>query len=160
MVALDACVEASRAQGVPVVVETAAESDLAHFLRLGADLVIYSGSKDLLGPTGGLVLGRRALVDAVRAQSSGIGRAMKIRKEAIVGMVDAIDGHMAMDHASSRRTPVRRPIGRSAARVARRHGARGSRDAPAGHRAGRTPVPWSAADMDVIEGALRALRSA
>src|SRR5262249_55506646 len=61
---------------------------------------IYSGSKDLRGPTGGVVVGRRGLVDAVAAQSRGIGRAMKIGKEAIAGIVKAIEEQTARDSAS------------------------------------------------------------
>jgi D-glucosaminate-6-phosphate ammonia-lyase len=102
MLSLEACVDAAHANTVPVIVDAAAESDLERFVRLGADLVVYSGSKDLLGPTGGIVVGRRAFVNAVHAQSHGIGRAMKVSKETIAGIVRALDEHAARDPAARR----------------------------------------------------------
>lgn len=102
MLTLDACVHLAHANAVPVIVDAAAESDLQRFVRIGADLVVYSGSKDLLGPTSGIVLGRRALVDAVSAQTDGVGRAMKVGKESIVGIVAALEERATQDAAPRR----------------------------------------------------------
>jgi L-seryl-tRNA(Ser) seleniumtransferase len=43
------------------------------------------------------VIGRRHLVDAVRAQQKGIGRSMKLSKEAIVGVLAAIEERQRLD---------------------------------------------------------------
>jgi len=102
MLSLANCVEAAHQFGVPVIVDAAAEDDLAQFTGMGADLAIYSGSKDLRGPTAGVVVGRRRLVDAVAAQSRGIGRAMKVSKEAIAGVVKAIQDQTVRDSAADR----------------------------------------------------------
>jgi len=102
MVPLSACVEIAHGCGVPVIVDAAAEHDLQRYVRLGADLVVYSGAKDFEGPTSGIVCGRRTLVDAVSAQSRGIGRAMKVSKEAIVGLVQALEDHRGADRAGRR----------------------------------------------------------
>jgi L-seryl-tRNA(Ser) seleniumtransferase len=65
------------------------------YLSLGADLVAYSGGKIIRGPqTAGLLVGRRDLVRAAWANSAphhAFGRAMKVSKEEIVGMVCAVE---------------------------------------------------------------------
>jgi len=102
MLSLGDCVDVARASGVPVIVDAAAEEDLRRYIARGADLVIYSGSKAFAGPTSGIVCGRRDLVDGVRAQHRGIGRAMKIGKEAIAGLVQALDEYAAADRQAVR----------------------------------------------------------
>jgi len=111
MVPLPACVEIAHGCGVPVIVDAAAEHDLERYVRLGADLVVYSGAKDFEGPTSGIVCGRRTLVDAVAAQSRGIGRAMKVGKEAVAGLVQALEDHRGADR-TARRAEERAIVGR------------------------------------------------
>ena len=76
---------------VPLIVDAAAEEDLTAYYNMGADLVIYSGGKAIEGPTSGLVLGKHQFVEWVKLQSNGIGRAMKIGKEGILGLTCAIE---------------------------------------------------------------------
>lgn len=92
---IETVVDEAHARGVPVIVDAAAEQDLRKYIRAGADLVIYSGQKAIGGPTSGVLVGTEMLVRAARAQTAGIGRAMKVSKEAIVGLVVALDvyGH-------------------------------------------------------------------
>jgi D-glucosaminate-6-phosphate ammonia-lyase len=97
MRSLQECIEVAHQESVPVIVDAAAESDLQRFTRAGADLVIYSGSKDFLGPTSGFVCGRRTYIEAVRAQMRGIGRAMKVSKEAVAGLIQALEDFTARD---------------------------------------------------------------
>jgi seryl-tRNA(Sec) selenium transferase len=56
----------------------------------GADVVLVSAQKYLAAPTAGLVLGDAALVAAVDAQHGGIGRGMKPSKEALAGVIAAL----------------------------------------------------------------------
>ncbi|MDZ7277174.1 DgaE family pyridoxal phosphate-dependent ammonia lyase [Pantoea eucrina] len=86
--------EVARAHGVPLIVDAAAEEDLHSYYRAGADLVIYSGAKALEGPTSGLVIGRRQYVEWVKRQNRGIGRAMKVGKEGILGLTQAIEDYL------------------------------------------------------------------
>lgn len=76
---------------LPLIVDAAAEEDLTCYYQMGADLVIYSGGKAIEGPTSGLVMGKLQMVEWVKAQSAGIGRAMKIGKEGILGLTCAIE---------------------------------------------------------------------
>jgi uncharacterized pyridoxal phosphate-dependent enzyme len=75
---------------IPVIVDAAAEYDWSGLLRQGADLIIFSAQKALLGPTAGIVAGRNDLVRACYHQEYGIGRAMKAGKESIVGTIAAM----------------------------------------------------------------------
>ncbi|MFH1568147.1 MAG: aminotransferase class V-fold PLP-dependent enzyme, partial [Gemmatimonadota bacterium] len=92
--------------GVPLVLDAAAElppaDNLNAFLRQGADLVIFSGGKDIAGPNdSGILCGRADLVQAAAMQSfpnSGIGRPLKVGKEQIVGLVWALRRWAALDH--------------------------------------------------------------
>lgn len=87
----------ARKAGVPILVDAAADYLIVPnpYLALGADLVAYSGGKILRGPqTAGLLLGRKDLVRAAWTNSAphhAFGRAMKVSKEEVVGMVVAVD---------------------------------------------------------------------
>jgi len=90
-------VEVAHAHNLPLIVDAAAEEDLRCYSELGADLVIYSGAKAIEGPTSGLVIGKKRYVDWVKLQANGIGRAMKVGKEGIIGLTQAIESYLTMD---------------------------------------------------------------
>ncbi|MFD7921891.1 aminotransferase class V-fold PLP-dependent enzyme [Streptomyces sp. NPDC059740] len=91
-------------RGVPVVVDGAAQDfRVGELLGSGADLVTVSGQKYLGSPTAGLVVGRSGPVAAVRAQERGIGRAMKASKEAVIGVLAALEERQGLDMAVWRR---------------------------------------------------------
>lgn len=89
----------ARAHGVPVLVDCAGEvppvSNLTKYTELGADLVVISGGKGIKGPQStGLILGKKELIEACRANSSPnlfIGRPLKVGKEEICGLVAALE---------------------------------------------------------------------
>jgi D-glucosaminate-6-phosphate ammonia-lyase len=93
---------------LPVLVDAAAEESLDAYLAMGADLVAYSGGKAFEGPTSGFVVGRRDLVEACRAQERGVLRPMKIGKEALAGLVAALEAYAGRDDAALRRLWDRR----------------------------------------------------
>lgn len=77
---------------VPVIVDGAAQDQrLRALLEEGADIVLTSAHKYLCSTTGGIVAGRKDLVDAIYLQNRGIGRPMKAGKEAIVGAMAALE---------------------------------------------------------------------
>lgn len=100
MLSVAEAAEVARAHGLPLIVDAAAEEDLRLYYRQGADLVIYSGAKAIEGPTSGLVLGKRQYVAWVKQQSGGIGRAMKVGKEGILGLTRAIERYLATEPES------------------------------------------------------------
>lgn len=88
-------------RGVPVIVDGAAQDlRLRGLIAAGADLVITSAHKFLCATTGGIVAGRKDLVDAVYLQNRGIGRPMKAGKEAIIGALAALEYREAEDVAA------------------------------------------------------------
>lgn len=91
MLSLSHVAETAHAAGIPIVVDAAAEVDLRKYVSAGADLVVYSGHKAIGGPTSGMIAGRSHLVAACRMQNQGIGRAMKVGKEGIIGFLTALD---------------------------------------------------------------------
>ncbi|MBJ3814132.1 DgaE family pyridoxal phosphate-dependent ammonia lyase [Shimwellia pseudoproteus] len=90
----------AREHNLPLIVDAAAEEDLQRYYHDGADLVIYSGAKAIEGPTSGLVVGKKQYVEWVKRQSSGIGRAMKVGKEGILGLTTAIEYYLTASKES------------------------------------------------------------
>ena len=102
----DEWVRVARERGVVSFNDAAADTPprehLASYVtKDGFDLVAFSGGKGLRGPQcSGLLLGRKDLVDAGRQAISphaGIGRAMKVGKEEIVGLVAAVERYLKLD---------------------------------------------------------------
>ena len=95
MLSVEQAVVVARKHNLPLIVDAAAEEDLHVYYRAGADLVIYSGAKAIEGPTSGLVIGKQQYVEWVKRQSGGIGRAMKVGKEGILGLTCAIEHYLS-----------------------------------------------------------------
>lgn len=84
--------------GVPVIVDGAAQAhQIERIVATGADLIIVSGQKYLDAPTSGIVCGRGDLIEAVAMQNLGIGRAMKVGKEGMIGTIAALEDRIATD---------------------------------------------------------------
>ncbi|MGW3715677.1 hypothetical protein ACWD8L_00860 [Streptomyces sp. NPDC005133] len=95
-VSLDEMTAIGREHGIPVIVDAAGEEDLRRWSASGADLVIYSGPKALGAPTSGFVCGRSELVAACRAQNQGVARPMKVGKENLLGLLEAIQEYTSV----------------------------------------------------------------
>lgn len=100
MLSVAEAVQIAKKLGVPLIVDAAAEEDLLKYTKQGADLVIYSGAKAIEGPSAGMVIGKEPYVSWVRLQSKGIGRAMKIGKENILGFAQAVEDYLAKESES------------------------------------------------------------
>lgn len=93
-------VNAAHGRGVPAIIDGAAQDfRVKELLASGADIVLVSAQKYLSGPTAGLVIGKKELIKAVRAQENGIGRGMKATKEGIIGVLAAIEQREKLDLA-------------------------------------------------------------
>ena len=107
----DEWIAVARERGVVSFNDAAADvpprEHLSLYFRQGFDLVAFSGGKGLRGPQcSGLLLGRQDLVDDARTLISphaGIGRAMKVGKEEIVGLLAAVERYLKLDLDAERR---------------------------------------------------------
>jgi L-seryl-tRNA(Ser) seleniumtransferase len=101
----------AKRHGIPVIVDAAAElppvANLHRYTDMGADLVLFSGGKDIRGPqSAGLILGRSDLVEACSLNSSpndAVGRPLKVSKEILVGMLVALEVYLAEDQEARSR---------------------------------------------------------
>jgi uncharacterized pyridoxal phosphate-dependent enzyme len=104
---LEEVVRIAHAADVPVIVDAAAQlppqENLWSFTKRGADLVIFSGGKELRGPqASGLIVGRRDLIEACALHASPnqrLARAMKVGKEEMLGLLAAVELYMTQDDA-------------------------------------------------------------
>jgi seryl-tRNA(Sec) selenium transferase len=88
--------------------DTPPVSHLWDYANMGYDLVAFSGGKAMRGPQcAGLLLGRRELVKYALLNNSPyedtLGRGQKVGKEEILGMIKALELHLAEDHDALRR---------------------------------------------------------
>lgn len=103
---LDETLEIAHRHAIPVIVDAAAElppkSNLWRLAQKGADLVIFSGSKDIGGPQpSGLMVGRSDLIKASMLQTTPHefvpGRVMKAGKEVVAGFLCALEEYLQQD---------------------------------------------------------------
>ncbi|MBY0525644.1 MAG: hypothetical protein K2R98_19725 [Gemmataceae bacterium] len=92
---------------VPTMNDAAADvppvDNFTRFLKMGYDLVCFSGGKSIRGPqAAGLLLGRKDLIEAAALNNNphtdAVGRTNKAGKEEIVGMWAALDRFLKLDH--------------------------------------------------------------
>lgn len=108
---LERVIAIAHRRGVPVIVDAAAQlpprDNLWRLTGMGADLVLFSGGKDLCGPqASGLILGRPDLIAAcarIGAPHHGIGRPLKVGKEELAGLCAAVEWYLERDEEARAR---------------------------------------------------------
>jgi D-glucosaminate-6-phosphate ammonia-lyase len=92
---------------IPTLNDAAADAppleNLSKYLKMGFDLVVFSGGKGIRGPqSAGLLLGRPDLIKAARLNTSpysdSVARGMKVNKEELLGMMTAVELFVKKDH--------------------------------------------------------------
>ena len=146
-------IQIAHAHGLPVIVDAAAQlpppENLWHFTRdLGADLAIFSGGKDIRGPqASGLIVGRADLIEACIENGTPhqrFGRAMKVGKEEMVGLLAAVELYFQLDHAA-RMAGFETTVQFWIDSFSNWPGVAARRDYP--NEAGR-PLPWALLEFD------------
>ena len=141
--ALADLVQAGRAVGVPVVEDIgsgclveglAGETSVQASIAAGVDLVCFSGDKLLGGPQCGIIAGRRALVDRLRAHP--LMRALRIDKLTFAVLEATLAEYVAGRAAET--VPVQRMLQVTAEAIEARAMALGERLAGHGWRIGLT----------------------
>jgi uncharacterized pyridoxal phosphate-dependent enzyme len=106
-----------KTHGVVTMTDCAADvppvENLWKYTAMGFDLVVFSGGKGIRGPqSAGLLLGRKDLIAAARANAApngnAIGRGMKVNKEEMLGMLAAVERFVTLDHEALDREYRRR----------------------------------------------------
>src|SRR5690625_3651435 len=100
MISVEDAWEVAQEKNVPLIVDAAAEEDLQTYIKY-SDLAIYSGSKAIEGPTTGIVAGKKTYIDWLKVQLHGIGRSMKVGKEATFGLLQALDEYGVKEDKSA-----------------------------------------------------------
>ena len=76
--------------------------NLFKYTKMGFDMVTFSGGKGLRGPqSAGLLIGKKKYIEAAKIHTpprTNVGRAMKVNKEEILGMLVALEIYLAKDH--------------------------------------------------------------
>jgi L-seryl-tRNA(Ser) seleniumtransferase len=109
---VDEWVKLSKEYKIPCFNDAAADtppvSHLWDYANMGFDLISFSGGKAMRGPQcAGLLIGRQDLVKYALLNNSPyedtLGRGMKVGKEEILGMIKAVELHLAEDHGALNR---------------------------------------------------------
>lgn len=108
-VKVDEWVKLAHESNIPAFIDAAADtppvSNLWDFSKMGYDLIAFSGGKAIRGPQcAGLLIGKKEHIANAMLNNSPhedtIGRASKVGKEEIVGMVKALECYLNEDHAA------------------------------------------------------------
>jgi len=110
-VPLEETIAIAHQAGVPVILDAAAElpprENLGRFVRMGADMVAFSGGKNIRGPqSSGILMGRKEWISKAYANSAPnnyFARIAKVGKEEIIGLLTALELYLARDPAAERR---------------------------------------------------------
>ena len=105
-------VSIARKHNIPSMIDIAADvppvENLWKYNDMGFDLVAISGGKAMCGPqSAGILMGKKALIDAARLSASprsGIARGHKVNKEEVIGMYVALDNYIKRDHGKEWKT--------------------------------------------------------
>jgi L-seryl-tRNA(Ser) seleniumtransferase len=111
-ISLEEMIAIAHEANLPLILDAAAElppvENLKKFVAMGADLVAFSGGKNLRGPQcSGMLLGRKDLIEAAYANSAPhnrFARIAKVGKEEIVGLLTAVEIYLReRDHEAERK---------------------------------------------------------
>jgi L-seryl-tRNA(Ser) seleniumtransferase len=123
-VELQEMINIAHSAGLPLILDAAAEvppkENLSRFVKMGADLVAFSGGKNLRGPQcSGILMGRKDLVRKAYVNSAPnnyFARIAKVGKEEIVGLLAAVELFLKNDEEAQRRE-YHAELDRAAARL-------------------------------------------
>ena len=102
---------------IPTMTDAAADvppvENLSKYIKMGFDLVVFSGGKGIRGPqSAGLLLGRKDLIEAARLNTSPysdtVARGQKVNKEELLAMMVAVELYVKKDHQAEWREWERR----------------------------------------------------
>jgi L-seryl-tRNA(Ser) seleniumtransferase len=82
---------------IPTIVDAASEEYMEKFFKIGTDIAIFSAHKFMGSLTAGILAGKRKYVKNIYLQNLGIGRGMKVGKEAIFAAIIGVENWYKRD---------------------------------------------------------------
>ena len=82
---------------IPTIVDAASEEYMEEFFKIGADISIFSAHKFMGSLTAGILAGKKKYIKNIYLQNLGIGRGMKVGKEAIFAAIVAVENWYKRD---------------------------------------------------------------
>ncbi|MFL2520092.1 MAG: aminotransferase class V-fold PLP-dependent enzyme [Alphaproteobacteria bacterium] len=76
---------------VPTIIDAASEEYMEDFFKIGADIAIFSAHKFMGSLTAGILAGKKKYIKNIYLQNLGIGRGMKVGKEAIYAAIIGVE---------------------------------------------------------------------
>ncbi|MFC1979089.1 aminotransferase class V-fold PLP-dependent enzyme, partial [Chloroflexota bacterium] len=117
VIPLEEVVDLGHRHDVPIIVDAAGQTyptdRLRMFVKMGADLICHSGKYFSAPNSTGYVCGKKALIEAVEANSfvgpgvGWIGRGYKLDRQGVIALVVAVQRWVKMDHEKERFQPAR-----------------------------------------------------
>ena len=82
---------------IPTIIDAASEEYMEEFFKIGADIAIFSAHKFMGSLTAGILAGKKKYVKNIYIQNLGIGRGMKVGKEAIYAAIIGVENWYKRD---------------------------------------------------------------
>lgn len=82
---------------IPTIVDAASEEYMEEFFKIGADIAIFSAHKFMGSLTAGILAGKKKYVKNIYLQNLGIGRGMKVGKEAMYSAIISVENWYKKD---------------------------------------------------------------
>ena len=82
---------------IPSIIDAASEEYMEEFFQIGADISIFSAHKFMGSLTAGILAGKKKYIKNIYLQNLGIGRGMKVGKEAIYAAIIAVESWYSRD---------------------------------------------------------------
>ena len=76
---------------IPTIIDAASEEYMEDFFKIGADIAIFSAHKFMGSLTAGILAGKKKYIKNIYLQNLGIGRGMKVGKEAIFAAIIGVE---------------------------------------------------------------------
>ncbi len=76
---------------IPTIIDAASEEYMEDFFKIGADVAIFSAHKFMGSLTAGILAGKKKYIKNIYLQNLGIGRGMKVGKEAIYAAIIGVE---------------------------------------------------------------------
>jgi len=90
-ITLSSFIKICKKNKIPTIIDAASEEYMEYFFKLDPDICIFSAHKFMNSLTAGIIAGKKKYIKNIYLQNLGIGRGIKVGKEAIFSSIAAIN---------------------------------------------------------------------